>query len=416
MEDLEAMLGLELGEEPRLVLTAGGTPVPGAYDYYVQGLGYLQRYESVENLNHAIRLFERALEEDDRYALAHAGLGEAYWRRFEGTQDEQWVGPAEEHAQHALALNDQLLEAHVTLGLVYTGTGRASEAVGEFEKALTIDPRHAASFGGLAKAYEVLGDTEEAEATYRRAIALKPDYWGGYNALGGFYYNQGRLEEAAEQFQRVTELTPDNARGYSNLGVVYYHLDRLDDFFEMSERSIEIEPSADAYFNLATRYYYDGRYAEARRGYEQAIELNDRDYRYWGGLGWASSWLPNAEGEATNPFEQAVERAESQRQATDLNDASILADLAGYYAKLGNRELAIERLSHALREAPEDSDVLADAATAYETLGMRAEALESLDRALRYGHSLSEVERDPGMAELRTDPRYQEMAEAHGSA
>ncbi|MCZ6703888.1 MAG: protein kinase, partial [Ignavibacteria bacterium] len=70
------MLHIELEPESKDILSAGGTDVPEAYEYYIQGRGYLQRYENVDNIDKAINLFKLASEKDSYYALVYAGLGE----------------------------------------------------------------------------------------------------------------------------------------------------------------------------------------------------------------------------------------------------------------------------------------------------------------------------------------------------
>jgi len=115
----------------RAILTAGGTQAPGANDFYVQGRGYLQRFEKLENVDQAIALLDRALSEDPAYALAHAALGEAYWRKYDLTKEGQWIDLAREHCARALQIDDRLAQVHVTLGLIDRGTGQ-DEAVPDF--------------------------------------------------------------------------------------------------------------------------------------------------------------------------------------------------------------------------------------------------------------------------------------------
>ena len=68
-------LELELGTSERHKFLARGTAEPAAYDFYLQGRGYLQDYHKSENLESAITVFQHALERDPQYALAYAGLG-----------------------------------------------------------------------------------------------------------------------------------------------------------------------------------------------------------------------------------------------------------------------------------------------------------------------------------------------------
>ena len=56
---------------------------PRAYTFYLQGRGYLQRHDEIENVEKALQLFLRSLSVDTEYALANAGVGEAYWRKYQ---------------------------------------------------------------------------------------------------------------------------------------------------------------------------------------------------------------------------------------------------------------------------------------------------------------------------------------------
>ena len=67
------------------------TQVAGAYDYYLQGRGYLQNYDREENLDSAIQVFHRALALDQNYAPAYAGLGEVYWQKYLINKQPEWL-------------------------------------------------------------------------------------------------------------------------------------------------------------------------------------------------------------------------------------------------------------------------------------------------------------------------------------
>ena len=98
------MLDLELQPAERQNLETHGTQVADAYDLYLQGRGYLQNYDKVENLQNAISVFQRALTTDPNYALAYAGLGQAYWMNYQASKETQWVQPAREACERALEL------------------------------------------------------------------------------------------------------------------------------------------------------------------------------------------------------------------------------------------------------------------------------------------------------------------------
>ncbi|HEY6393486.1 MAG TPA: protein kinase, partial [Bryobacteraceae bacterium] len=147
VREVAGMLQVEFGTRERQAVAAGETGTSGAYDFYLQAHGHLQR----RDLDQAIELFHKATALDRKYALAYAGLGEAYWRKYRDTQDTQWVPPAEKSCQLALGLNSQLAPVYVTFGIIQEGTGHHDEAVKAFLKALELEPINANAYGELGK-------------------------------------------------------------------------------------------------------------------------------------------------------------------------------------------------------------------------------------------------------------------------
>lgn len=401
------LLDVKLSDQAKQTLTIGGTTVPSAYEYYMQGKGYLQRYEVAQNLDSSISLFKRALEQDAKYALAEAGLGEAYWRKYDLTKDTQWAEEARKSSAAAIALNDRLPQVYVTLGMIQTGTGRYEEAIQEIQKALTLDPINADAYRELAKTYQQMGKVNDAESAYKNAVAVRPSYWGTHNELGGFYYRLGRYDEAGREFRKVVELTPDNARGYSNLGVIAYSQKRYDDAAKMYEKSVAIKPTDSAYSNLGTVYYTLGRYGDAARYYEQAIQMNGRNWLWWHNLAAAYQWGNEAE-KARAAFQRTAELAEEQRRINP-RDPNLLMRLADAYSNLGQSERARELAAQALALAPADVSEMFDASVVYEQLGDRQLALQWIAQAIRRGYSRDIIEKSPTLANLRLDPRYQAL-------
>ena len=410
LNKLTEMLEIELQPQKIRMLTAGRTNVPRAYDYYLQGRGYLQHYEKMENIDTAIGLFEWALKEDPNYALAYAGLGEAYWRKFKASKDVQWVKAAISYCDRALKLNDQIPSVHVTLGLIHTGTGHYQEAVQDFQYALELDPVNVDAYRGMARAYETIGKLEQAEMTYQKAIQLRPRYWVNHNVLGVFYYRHGRYEDAVKQFQQVVALTPDNIKGYNNLGGLYFYLERWQEARQMFERSLTIKSNYTAYSNLGTLYFYQGCYTDAAQMYKQALELLDNDYRVWGYLAASYYWTPNERDKAQTIYQQAAYLAE-QRLKVNPRDSDVLSDLAGYYGRMGNRSRALSLLEQVLILEPSNLEVMFRIADIYELLGKRELALNWIKTALQKGYSLAEIDRYPGLRKLRADERFQRLVE-----
>jgi eukaryotic-like serine/threonine-protein kinase len=378
---------------------------PAASESYVKATGYLVRYDKPENLDKAIAEFENATRQDPRFALAYAGLAEACRLKYRIDKDSKWLQSATDNAKQAVALDGQLAPAYITLGRLYDGAGQKDLAIQELNTALRLDPLNADATLSLGTAYEHAGRTRDAETLYKKSINLRPDYWDGYNRLAQFYTKQGRYPEAEAQYRQAITYAPDNAILFGNFGVLLYNMQKREEARKMYQKSIEISPTYPSYSNLGELDMEDGRYAEAAQLYEKALKLNDRDYHVWTNLAAAyensSGWNAKARG----TLEHAADLAEAVRKERP-QDSGVLADLATYDAKLGRKDVALQRLRQALALSPDDVDVLFWTSEAYEEMGMRDEALAGLRAAFQKGLGADRVEHDPEFKRLRTDARY----------
>jgi tetratricopeptide (TPR) repeat protein len=406
------MLNVRLQPQQAQELTAHGTTVLNAYDFYVQGLGYLQRSDQPQNADNAIALFQKALKEDPSYALAQASLGRSYLLKYDNTKQKQWIESARQTCERAVSLDAKLAAGHVCLGSLFNFTGEYDKAVPEFRTAAEREPTNADAYEGLAWAYEKSGQFQAAEQTCQKAIKLRPSYWGNYNRLGRFYMGRGDYKKAVPMFQRVIELTPDNRWGYTNLGVAYYHLDRFDEAAAMWRRTLEIRPDATAYSNLGTATFFTGHYAESVGAFEKATELEPQSYFIWGNLADAYRWTPGKQDRAKATYAHAIGLAERALEVNPL-DSDALGSLAMYEAKSGGVEKARPLIGRALAIAPKDVDLLSEAAEVYALAGEQQKGLDCLKSAVQGGYPRFELEANPELASLRNDPRYREiMAEA----
>ena len=407
-EGVLQMLELEMQPPERGALEAHGTTQPAANDFYLQGRGYLQDYQKPENIDNAITVFNHALEKDSHYALAYAGLGEAYWRKYALTRDARLVADASTACGRAVAIQDNQSAGHACLGMVYEGTGKFELAAQQYQRAVELEPTNDFANGGLASAYEHLGKLDEAEKTYRRAISLRPNYWAGYNWLGVFYYSHARYAEAGKMFAQVVSLAPDNFHGFTNLGGIDLLEGRLPDAISALERSVSIRPTPEARSNLGTAYFQLHKFSDAARQYEQALKLGDRDYEVWGNLGDAYYWAPGERAQATDAYKKAIALAD-QDLKVNPRDAKALGYLASYHAMLGNQEAALSNARQALLLAPRDQELLFNLAVTYNQLGETDRAIEFVDKALAAGFSPTTLRNTPNFDALRGNLRFQEI-------
>ncbi len=402
------MLNLELNPESSGMLDAGNTDVPEAYEYYVLGRGYLQNKKNQNDIESAINSFLLAIQRDSLYAMAHSGLAEAYWAKYEMVRKPDLANKAIKESEYAYKLNNKLAYINVTLGNIHDGTGKYKEAVEDFNRALEINPISYDAYQGLAKTYENQGLLKDAERTFKRAIEMQPDNWIGYNSLGVFYFTYSRYDEAILQFEKVIQLNPNNYLGFSNIGGIYYLQHKLEKASSAFEKAFSIKKSYTVASNLGTLYFIQGKYKKAAGYYKQALEINDNDYVIWANLGAAYYWTPGERDKSKESFEHAIELAEEARKVNP-NDPELLAELGGFYSMVGNRTKAINFTKKALQLSPDNASNMFRAGTTYEQLGDRDEAINWIIKAIRKGYSRSEIENEPELKNLISDPKYKKL-------
>jgi serine/threonine-protein kinase len=407
VESVAQMLDLELHPEMQPALA---DPPSATYAPYLQGRGYLQRYDRVESIDRALTAFDNSLAQDPAYALAHAGKAEAWLRRYQIVRDPAALELARASSRRALELGRDLAQVHFTTGLVELSGGEYARAIESLRTALQIEPANADAMRELGNAYDAAGKGAEAEKTFRQAAELRPDSWAASKDLAVFYNRHGRLRDALPWFQRVVAITPDSYASYSNLGGIYLRLGRHAEAAAALQKSLALRPTSKAYMNFGTIRYFEGRFQEASDAYRKAAELAPSDERTWGALADALRWLPGNADEVIGAYRQAIALAE-QKAAMNPSDGELRSRLAMYHAYAGDRDAADSEISEALRLAPGDGAVLFRAALVHEQLGRRYEALAALEQAFLAGYSREEIGHAPALEQLRQDARYAGIAE-----
>ena len=400
-------LKLSLRPEEQTALSVHGTDKPEAYKFFLQSRGYLLDYTRKENVENAIVMVGEALKLDPNFGQAKAVLGEAYWRKYWLTKENQWTKLAKAECDSAVKLGNAGTAGHICLGLVNDGTGKYREAAEEYQRAVDLDPSDEEAYIGLALAFEHQGAINEAEKTYQRAISARPNSSVAYNSLGTFYFRRNQYDNALLMFQKVIQLAPEGYGAYVNLGATYNNMGRYQDAVDPLKKSIAIRPSYAAYINLGTAYFGLDKFADAATAYEEAIKLNPQQYVSWGNLGQARKYLGDLS-QAQDANKRAVELAKEELRVNP-NDADVLSSVASYYSELGDRKNALMYLGESLQHGKNDQDILLDAATVHNNLGETGLAVEWLGKTVRAGYPASRIRRLPEFRNLKNNPGYQEL-------
>lgn len=387
--------------------------VTSAETYRRRGLDYLiEEYGTREGLETAIRMFYRAVEKDSTDALAWAALGEAFWIRFDATNDETSRAEAEAAVSRARVLEPELAEARVANGRGLLAEGRHEEARHELEAAVAVSPRLDRAWEYLGRAYRGLGQYEAGLAALHRALELEPKSVQHLNYLGNFYLHFKEHEKAIAAYRQATELKPDDSMAWNNLGAAYLRLGDFERAAQSFEQLLETRADGDARTNLGNAYFFSGRYEAAVAEYRAATQLDPQRAVYWGNLG-DGLLAAGRPGEAKPCFAEAVALTRREVAAKPM-DASARRRLALWCARAGDAGCAVEECQAAAELAPEDGEVHFTNAIVYCVLGRPAEALPWLERAVKLGVTRAAIESEPALAPLHAMDEYRRIVELAG--
>ncbi|MGA9291370.1 MAG: protein kinase [Ignavibacteriaceae bacterium] len=410
---LAGMLDVKLKPDEINHVNASFTVNSDAFVFYNQGLGYLQKYWDIRNIDNAIRLFHEALNADSQFVYAFAGLGEAYLRRYREVKDIKWIDSAFKFSRMAEDLNTDLPIVNITSGLISNEKGNYREASEKFKKAIESDKYNSDAYTGLAESYLGMNLNNKAELTYKQAIKLKPSYWVGYNNLGFFYYSHSKFDKAVEQFKKVIELTPDNSYGLDNLGAMYMYLEKWSEAKSIFMHILKIKPDFTAYSNLGSIYFYHSAdYKNAAGMFKKALNLNSDNYLLWGNLAAAYFRIPEFKDKSYECYKRAIGLAEKDLNINKNNPVT-LSLLASYYSMLNESTKSVHYLNRSLSLSPDDVNIISRSIETYEELGMRDDALILAEKILKKGYPVSKLENSPDLKNLLKDKRFKLLKEKY---
>jgi tetratricopeptide (TPR) repeat protein/tRNA A-37 threonylcarbamoyl transferase component Bud32 len=400
-------LALKPSGEEQARVGAHPTENVKAYDLYLQGRNLLRNSHDANGIRPAVALFEQAIDKDPNFALAYTGLADSSLRMYSTSKESIWAQKATLAAQQAERLSNQLPEVHLSLGSVYSATGKYTQAVTELKRALELAPNSDEAYRNLGDAYKASGQSNDAIASYQKAVDANSYNWLNHLALGKADFEFGDNPKALLEFQKVTELAPENPMGYGDIGSVYLRQGKWSEAIPHFQKALSISPDSPTYSNLGTAYFWLKRYDESVKMYQKATEMTPNNEELFGNLGDAQRWSGHSE-QAAAAYDKAISLAFQQLQVNPRS-AGTMGDLALYYAKKGDAANAQQYIQQARAISPDDIYLMYSEAQVKTLIGKPEEALKSLRLALEKGYAAQEAWNDPELQKLQALPQFSQL-------
>jgi len=294
-------LRVRLADSLAQSMTIAPTQNLEAYTLYLKGRCSLVKKKRAA-IEQAREYFNRAIELDPEFALAHAGLSDAFFHMVDYNFLSPEVGHplAKSAAERAVeieptcrtallllatllvvqdgemsagevafrslvALHPGYASAHRVFGLVLLYRGDLDEATKEIQLAVQLDPHDIVAQRNYGEALGAAGQFDEAIETLQAVLELDPQASRVHQSLGDFFYMKGMYEEALAEFNKETAYSAP-----SRIGCVYAAMGRLDEAREILEQMAE--RSEREYINLASLARLAFAIGEADMGFEYLEE------------------------------------------------------------------------------------------------------------------------------------------------
>ena len=295
-------LRLTSAEQQQLAKEAKANPQ--AYEMLLKGRFHVRKTMR-EGYEKAVEYYNQAIAIDPNYALAYAGLAQAYRQLGNNgyLDPKEMMQKAEAAAKKALELDESLAEAHSELAGINLNAWDWAGAEREYKRAIELNPNYASAHGSYAFYLGFMGQHEQAIAEAKRAREIDPLFLAANVNIGYAFYSARQYEEAIEQLKKTLELDP-NFR--------YTHV------------------------ILAYAYAANGEYASAIAEYREAFRLGKGGSSGKCYVGYALA--------------KAGQRGEAEAILKQLETTSEYvspAELAVLYAALGEKEKALSALERA---------------------------------------------------------------------
>ena len=279
-ENIVKALRVVLSDREKRAIEKAPTANVQAYEFYLRGRQYFHQWRK-KGVEYARRMFERAMDIDPDYALAHAGAADccsALYTWWDASKPN--LEGADSYSRRALALDPELAEAHEARGLALTLRKQYEEAEAEFQEAIRLNPKLFEAHYFFARACLAQGKYEQAAKLFEQASELRPEDYQSPVILAEVYKALGRSADADAANRRGVQLAearlalnPDESRALVLGAGAHCRLGNVTRALDLIHQTLALDPDdSGVLYNVACVYANAGQPEEAISCLERAIQ------------------------------------------------------------------------------------------------------------------------------------------------
>ncbi len=172
---------------------------------------------------------------------------------------------------------DEAALPYVNRGVSYTMAARWTEALDDFNRALTIDPACKSVFSNRAIVYGNLGQPERAIADFSKAIEIDPSNANAWFNRGVSNVNAGKPEAAIADFSKAAEIQPAYLQAYLNLGVLSFQSGNYEKALEYCLKGLQINSTVPELNRIAGDCFFEKGDDAKAADYYRACLMQDEN-------------------------------------------------------------------------------------------------------------------------------------------
>jgi TolB-like protein/Tfp pilus assembly protein PilF len=273
-------LQAKLSGSEKTSIAKAPTANPEAYELYLKGRFFWNK-RTPADLQKAADYYNKAIAKDPNYALAYAGLAEAYvlFPDYGVASPAESVPRAKTAATEALRLDPALAEPHAALGIIYSYYEYDfAKSIAQFERAIELNPNYATAHQWINSALQASGQFDRAIAETKRGIELDPLSLIINSDLAFTYLMAHRFDEALEQSRKTLEMDPgfSVARGY--LAEALQFKGQLPEAIEEFRKAARITDQSSSFAQLGQACARAGQREEAQQILARLLEKSRTQY------------------------------------------------------------------------------------------------------------------------------------------